>query len=62
MLNALRDYNHMVIKSSGKWLRKHWKGYSVFLVMRFVLPFVVLKIDDMTTWIKRKFKRQKKES
>ena len=23
------DYNEMVLKPSGEWTKKHWKGYSV---------------------------------
>lgn len=30
-------------KESFKWLRKHWKGYSVALVVVFFLPWIVTK-------------------
>lgn len=34
MMRALKEYNEMVMRPSWKWLRRHWKGYSVLLVMR----------------------------
>lgn len=29
MMRALKEYNEMVMRPSWKWLRRHWKGYSV---------------------------------
>lgn len=33
-------------KESFKWLRRHWKGYSVVLVAGFFLPTIVCKTID----------------
>ena len=33
-------------KESFKWIRKHWKGYSVVLVIAFFLPWIVTKTVD----------------
>ena len=33
-------------KESFKWIRKHWKGYSVVLVAAFFLPWIVMKTVD----------------
>lgn len=31
---------------SFKWIRKHWKGYSVVLIIAFFLPWIVMKTVD----------------
>ena len=31
------DYNEMVLKPSGEWRKKHWKGYSVLCAATFVI-------------------------
>lgn len=33
-------------KESFKWIRKHWKGYSVVLVIAFFLPTIVCETID----------------
>lgn len=33
-------------KESFKWIRKHWKGYSVVLVAAFFLPWIVMGTVD----------------
>ena len=33
-------------KESFKWIRRHWKGYSVVLVIAFFLPWIVTKTVD----------------
>lgn len=33
-------------KESFKWIRKHWKGYSVVLVIVFFLPWIVMGTVD----------------
>lgn len=33
-------------KEYFKWIRKHWKGYSVALVIAFFLPWIVMKTVD----------------
>lgn len=33
-------------KESFKWIRKHWKGYSVVLVIVFFLPWIVMRTVD----------------
>ena len=33
-------------KEPFKWIRRHWKGYSVALVVAFFLPWIVMKTVD----------------
>lgn len=30
------DYKEMVVKPQNDWLKKHWKGYTVFCAAMFV--------------------------
>lgn len=66
MIRALNEYNEMVMGSSWKWLKKHWKGYSVLLVISMFGPFFLLNLwfywSDITEYVKRKFKKKEEES
>lgn len=42
-------------KESFKWLRRHWKGYSVVLVAGFFLPTIVCKTIDYIS--ERKYRK-----
>lgn len=62
MMNALREYNEMVMKPAWKWVEKHWKGYSVFLLICMTVPYIYLYWNDIRRFIKSKFKKNKEES
>lgn len=32
MLKAMKDYNETCLKPSLGWLKRHWKGYTLFVV------------------------------
>lgn len=44
------DYKEMVVKPQNDWLKKHWKGYTVFCAVMFVAGAVgtiaYFKIND----------------
>lgn len=40
MMEALKEYNEIVWKPGWKWVRKHWKGYTVFCVL-YLMAFYV---------------------
>lgn len=40
MFKALKEYNEMVMKPSTKWLKRHWKGYSIFLLATCAAPVI----------------------
>lgn len=44
------DYKEMVIEPQNEWLKKHWKGYTVFCAATFVAgavgTIVHFKIKD----------------
>lgn len=57
---SLIDYNETVLKSSRKWLGRHWKGYALFTAISMATPYVVYKIHDKIT--ERKYKKEEEES
>ncbi len=62
MMRALKEYNEMVMRPSWKWLKKHWKGYSVLLVISMIAPYLWFYWGDITEYIKSKFKNHEEES
>ena len=32
MLKAMKDYNETCLKPSLGWIKRHWKGYTLFVV------------------------------
>lgn len=62
MMNALKEYNEMVCRPSWKWMKKHWKGYTVFLVISVVGPYIWLYWSEIVRYIKSKFKKNEEES
>lgn len=59
MMRALKECNEMVMRPSWKWLRRHWKGYSVLLV---IVPYLWFYWSDITEYVKSKFKKNEEES
>ncbi len=55
MKDAWKEYKEMVWMPSWKWVTKHWKGYSVFLIICGAAPYVWLYWDRIKTYIKGKF-------
>ena len=66
MMRALKEYNEMVMRPSWKWLKKYWKGYSVFVLVISVIggfgPYLWYYRSDITEYIKSKFKNHEEES
>lgn len=62
MMRALKEYNEMIWRPSWKWLKKHWKGYSVFLVILMIVPYIWFYRSSITECIKRKFTKNGDES
>lgn len=61
MMNALKEYNETVCRPAWKWVGKHWKGYSVFLVICMLGPYVWFYWDEIRAFIKSKFKKKDDE-
>lgn len=47
MLNSIvtfcKDYNDMVVKPQTKWMKLHWKGYILVLIMSGVGGYAIGK-------------------
>ncbi|MCM1363445.1 MAG: hypothetical protein NC215_00475 [Ruminococcus sp.] len=35
------DYKEMVIMPTRQWLRMHWKGYALFVVICYTIGFII---------------------
>lgn len=57
MMKALKEYNEMIMRPSWGWLKRHWKGYSVFCAIVMVVPYVWFFWDDIKEYIRSKFKK-----
>ena len=66
MMRALKEYKEMVWNPSWKWVKKHWKGYSVFVLIISVIggfgPYLWYYRSDVTEYIKNKFTKNEEES
>lgn len=40
MITAIKDYNSMIIKPQFAWLRKHWAGYLMFVVITYAATYL----------------------
>lgn len=54
------DYNEMVLKNSDRWLKKHWKGYTVLCIVSFFIPFIVSFITTLLVKIRKEKLDEKK--
>lgn len=62
MRQAISEYNE-ILKLSGKWVTKHWKGYIVFVLICWFCGFgSVMWFDDIKDFIENKLKKSKEES
>ena len=39
MLKAMKDYNETCLKPSLGWIKRHWKGYALFVVGVYVVSY-----------------------
>lgn len=66
MMRALKEYNEMVMRPSLKWLKKHWKGYSVFVAVISMIGGFGSDLwycrSHITEYIRTKFKNHEEES
>lgn len=62
MIEALKEYNEMVWKPSCKWLGRHWKGYSVFVAVLTIVPYLWFYWSDITEYIRSKLAKDEGES
>lgn len=61
MFTALKDYNDMIMKPSWRWLKKHWKGYLVLLVIIYAVPYLWWYSDQIKEYFQSKFRKKEEE-
>lgn len=63
MMSVLRDYRTMVVRPQLSWIKKHWKGYTIFLIIVFIASFVYEWYDvghQIGDFVQHKFGRKNK--
>ena len=58
----LKDYYEMICLPQWKWIKKHWKGYLVFLALYSTVCIGISYFDDIKEYIQSKFRHEEKES
>jgi hypothetical protein len=62
MKQAWKEYAE-ICKLSGKWIIKHWKGYTLFCIIYCVLVYgYYTRFYDIKEWFKSKFRKTEIES
>lgn len=62
MKQAWKEYAE-ICELSGKWMIKHWKGYTLTLIIYCVLVYGFLTgFDSIKEWFKSKFRKTEEES
>ena len=46
MKKFFTDYYEMVWLNSWKWLKKHWLGYSLILIVATITPWVMVSVKE----------------
>lgn len=61
MIRALKEYNETVMKPSWNWMKKHWKGYSVFVISMVAVECIYFYWSNIKAYIRNKFKKAEEE-
>ena len=54
----LKDYYEMICLPQWKWIKKHWKGYLVFLALYSAVCIGISYFDDIKEYIQSKFRQE----
>ncbi len=62
MKRAIKEYGE-ILKLSGKWLSKHWKGYTIFSLTLGGVVFIFIEFKEIVDFVRTKLKiKTSKES
>lgn len=63
MRNVLKDYRDLCVKPSWQFVKKHWKGYLVFMIICYAIPWVMYFFDQIREHLENRFiKVERRES
>lgn len=55
MKKSLEDYKEMVVKPQFDWIKIHWKGWMLIMIISACIPYIVNSI-------KTKFSKEEEEN
>lgn len=58
MIRAMKEYYGDVLKPEAGWIRRHWKGYAVFMILLAAAEMLIIFRENIIEFTKSKFKRE----
>ena len=52
MKKSLEDYKEMVVKPQFDWIKIHWKGWMLIMIISACIPYIVYYGNDIVNSIK----------
>ena len=62
MKKSLEDYKEMVVKPQFDWIKIHWKGWMLIMIISACIPYIVYYGNDIVNSIKTKFSKEEEEN
>lgn len=61
MKKSLEDYKEMVVKPQFDWIKIHWKGWMLIMIISACIPYTIYYGNDIVDSIKTKFSKEEEE-
>lgn len=62
MKKSLEDYKEMGVKPQFDWIKIHWKGWMLIMIISACIPYIVYYGNDIVNSIKTKFSKEEEEN
>lgn len=62
MKKSLEDYKEMDVKPQFDWIKIHWKGWMLIMIISACIPYIVYYGNDIVNSIKTKFSKEEEEN
>lgn len=62
MKKSLEDYKEMAVKPQFDWIKIHWKGWMLIMIISACIPYIVYYGNDIVNSIKTKFSKEEEEN
>ena len=62
MKKSLEDYKEMVVEPRFDWIKIHWKGWMLIMIISACIPYIVYYGNDIVDSIKTKFSKEEEEN
>lgn len=62
MKKSLEDYKEMVVKPQFDWIKIHWEGWMLIMIISACIPYTIYYGNDIVDSIKTKFSKEEEEN